>query len=329
VLFPERISIEELTSTKELFRQELRGWRIRPTSPPSLILQPKDDSARKTKIALTFPIDDQFERWLESLPCLDDEEKADSEAEISQDSRLGEYAAERTAALARGRTLAKRLSNVSLVVCLWAIFYPTPYKLLIGALVVLPWVGIEVLRRSNGLFRVDEVKNDVHPSVASALLFPTGALALRAVLDYNVRQSAMAFVLYAGVGGVLILLAARFDPSLWTKRFSFAVFCALGFAYGFGVVTEINAQFDRSVGTSYSTIVHDKHIVSGKHTSYVLKLDPWGPETKPNNLDVGRATYNSIQCGDVAQITLRKGALGLNWYYLQSWRQGETLGPCK
>lgn len=329
VLFPDRISIEHFTGTRVMSRRQIRDWRILPTNPTCLLLQPSEDGVKKAKVALTFPLDDQFEQWLEPLPCLDTEEESASEEEIANDGRLGDNPADRKAALVRGKSLAKKLTIASTVVCGWAWFYPTPYMPVIVSLIALPWVGIEILRRSNGLFRVDERRNDAHPTVALALMFPPLILALRSLLDYNVLQSASAFLLYASIGGLLVFFAAKFDPTLWARKPIFGTFCAIGFAYGFGVVTEANALLDRSIGTSYSAIVQGKHITNSKRVSYHLELSPWGPTTKPDDLEVSRATYDPIECGDSAVITLRRGALGLNWYYLNSSRHGEDSKPCK
>ncbi len=328
LLFADRISIEDVTGTKEFYRRELRGWRLLRTSPVCLLLQPSDKGIRSVKIGLTFPIDEQFEEWLEPLPCLDAEETAASEKEIADDQRLSESPSDRALALARGKRRGRYLTGISIVICIWAILYPAPYLPLMVALLFLPWIGLEIVRRSGGLFRIDERLNDAHPSVATAVIFPPMALLLRSVLDYNVLQSTRAVVLYAAVGGALVLIAMRFDPTLRLKKFSVVAFCLIGLAYGFGAVIEINILLDRSAGTRYSAIVQGKHVSHGKRTTYHLKLEPWGPETKPNDLEVHRATYDPIACGDVAVLTVRKGALGVNWYYLSAWQRGEETRPC-
>ena len=132
----------------------------------------------------------------------------------------------------------------------------------------------------------------------------------------------------ASVGGILAFLAAKFDPTLWARKPIFAIFCAIGLTYGFGAVTQANALLDRSPGISYSVIVQGKHINHGKHTSYYLKLSPWGPQTRTSELRVSRDIYDPIQCGDVALLVLQKGAFGLNWYYLRAWQRGENPYPC-
>lgn len=321
LLFPDRISIEELTSAKVFSRDELAGWRIRPSSPPALVLQPKDKHRGAVKIALVFPQDDDFQEWFNALPSLDNQESETSEAEVLEDPHFGASPPARSVMLEKGKKRATILSAVSIVVSLWAIFYPRPYLPLILILAALPWVAVTIVWRSGGLFRVDQVKNDAHPSVASALLFPELALMLRAVLDFDVFQSATAVALYIAVGGVLALAIFFVDPVSRRRKSTAVAFCALALAYGYGASIQFNVLLDRSPGANFAAVVQGKYVDHGKQTYYVLELGPWGPNTKPNNLDVRKATYESIRRGDVAELTVRKGALGISWYYLTAWER--------
>ena len=329
VLFPDRLSIEDVVRTKEIFHHQIRGWRIQPTNPTCLVLQPSGERARKVKIALTFPIDDQLEQWLETLPCLDVEERAASLDEITGDEGLGQTLEDRSAAWVHGMGLSKKWNIASIAICCWGLFYPKPYILAMVALIALPWAGVEIVRRSKGLFRIDQRPNDAHPNVAYLIILPALVLMLRSLLDFNTFQSARSFLFYVAVGGGLAFFAAVFDKTLWARKLVFVMFCLFTFVYGFGAVIEANALLDHSAGSSFSAIVRGKHIVEGKHTSYNLALSPWGPKTKPGDLEVSRATYDSIRCGDIAYITLRRGALGIPWHYLQTWQRTESSIPCK
>ena len=198
-------------------------------------------------------------------------------------------------------------------------FYPQPYDPLVLALILLPWIGVVMMRRSHGMFRADELRNDAHPNVAFALIFPPVMLSLRAILDYDVFQSALAVTLYVAVGGLLAAAILIVDPTQRRNKGTAALFCLLGLAYGYGTITQVNALLDWSPGTSYSATVQDKQIISGRSTTYELDLSAWGPETKINQLDVSRATYTQIEKGDVVELAVKKGAVGITWYYLRSW----------
>jgi hypothetical protein len=308
VLFPDRIEFRGIFSTKIFTREELDGWRVLPTSPPTLVLQRKE--GRSFKTALVFPIDDDLSQWFDSIPCLDETEAVASEArvqaDIERDDRFGRTPSEKHETLQKARRIAKILSAVSTIALSWGFIYPHPYGVSILLLALLPWIGIEVMRRSHGLFRADELKNDAHPSVAYALLFPGIVLCLRAVLDYDVLQSAFAVALYVLAGGALFAAILIFDPTQRSRLGILPVFFLVGIAYGYGVIVEANALLDRSPGIPYAATVQNKRIISGKNTTYRLDLSPWGPKPGTNELDVSRVTYMQIQTGQSVQIEQKK-----------------------
>lgn len=321
VLFPDRIDFRGVFSTKIITREELDGWRVMPTSPPTLVLQQKE--GRRFKTSLVFRIDDDLSDWFDSIPSLDERETGASEArvhaEIQKDARLGITPSQKLETLQKAGRTANILSAVSTIAFFWGAIYPRPYEVLILLLALFPWIGIEVMRRSHGLFRADELKNDAHPSVAYALIFPGLVLCLRAVLDYNVVQSMFAVALYILAGGVLFVAILIFDPTQRSRLGILPVFFLFGIAYGYGVVVEANALFDRSPGIPYTAIVQNKRIIHGKSTTYSLDLSPWGPRPVTNELDVSRVTYNQIQTGQSVQLELKRGALNLPWYHLRGW----------
>ncbi len=321
VLYADRIDFQGVFSTKTLARDELLGWRVLPSSPPSLVLQRKGGGSFKT--ALAFPVDEGFSDWFDSIPSLDDKEKNESEAsiqaEIQNDELFGATPSEKGESLRKARKTAKILSNISIASVVWGFFYPRPYEISVLLLALLPWIGIEIMRRSHGLFRADELKNDAHPSVAFALIFPGAVLCVRAVLDYDVLQTVYAVALYVLVGCALFTAILIFDPSQRNRRGTLPVFFLVGLAYGYGAIVEANAQLDRSPGIPYTAIVQNKKIISGRGTTYKLDLSSWGPKARTNELDVSSSTYKQIQTGQTVQLKLKTGALGVHWYYLYSW----------
>jgi hypothetical protein len=148
-------------------------------------------------------------------------------------------------------------------------------------------------------------------------------LSLRALLDYDVLQSPLSIALYVAVGGALLVAIAIVDPTQRSRGWTMVIFGFITLAYGYGSVIEANALLDRSTGIAYSAPVKGKQIIDGRSTTYELDLGAWGPKTGTNDLDVGRATYEQIQPGDIALLKLKKGALGVRWYYLSDWQAGD------
>ena len=318
VLYADWIAFEGVFSTKAFSRDELRGWRVLPTSPPTLILERKVGSSFKT--GLVFRMDEEFSDWFDMVPSLDQKERAVSEAsvqaEIEDDERFGATPSERSETLRTARKTAKILSAISTVASVWGFIYPHPYQVLILLLALLPWVAIEVMRRFHGLFRADELKNDAHPSIAYPLIFPGMILCLRAVIDYDVLQSVYAAALYVFFGCALVAAILIFDPTQRSRLGTLPLFFLFGVAYGYGFVVEADVQFDRSPGIVYTATVQNKQIISGKSTTYQLDLSPWGPNAGTSEFDVSSSTYKEIRTGQTVQLKLKKGALGVQWYYL-------------
>jgi len=119
---------------------------------------------------------------------------------------------------------------------------------------------------------MDAARNDVHPTVAVAFLFPPMVLLLRAVTDFNVVQTLPVETVSAGIGGCLLLATFVVDPSRRGKvgaAIAIGLFCL---AYGYGLAIEANVLFDRSSPTTYEVTVIDKHVSRGKATTYNLDL---------------------------------------------------------
>jgi hypothetical protein len=103
-------------------------------------------------------------------------------------------------------------------------------------------------------------------------------------------------------------------PSVRQKPGTTLLTLALLFAYGYGVSTLANALLDHSRGTIYATSVQGKHISSGRSRTPKLRLAPWGPYTKADDLAVSWDTYRAASVGEKVCLRLRPGALGIAWY---------------
>ncbi len=265
VLFPDRIEAEELTRTDVLSRDEIRGWRPIPTSPGGFVFIPKNPGQRPVKVAQVFRPDSTFLEWVYTLPSLDELDRKRSKGEVRKDARLGATPGERMKSLAKGRRLAACVNIGASSVALWGFLWPQPYETVVLSLVAVPWVALAIVKGSRGLFRVDGYKNDAHPNVAIALIFPGLILMFRGVIDYQVL-GALALGWYAlGIGVALWFCTCLADATMRTRVGSAIAFFAFAVLYGYGVAAEANALLDRSPEQSYSAEVTDKRVVSGKN----------------------------------------------------------------
>jgi len=325
-LAADSITIQGAIKTKVLSLAELRGWRFLPTSPVTLALEPKEKRSRSTKVSLLFPLDEQFTEWLATFPNLDEEEAEASASEILNDDRIGNTPSERVERLQDGTRRARVWNGIAIVAVLWAMFYPRPYAAVMLALIALPWIALEVTRRSDGLFRLDQMRNDAHPSIPFAFISALPLL-LRAVLDFNVLQSWLVAVWSIAITAVLVLAIVTVDRSVRRKAASLISLCMFACCYGYGTTIELNAILNRSVGETYSAAVEGKRVISSKRTSYELELGPWGPKTVTNDFEVRKSTYEMIQPGDTVLLTVKTGPLRVKWYSMRSWQHGSGNLP--
>lgn len=319
VLCGDRIEIHELTPVRVVKRDELAGWRLNTqTAPPLIILIPKRPNARTIKLAKIFNVDPVFLDWMDSLKDLDTEDRRKSYQEIADDADIGCTPDQRIEALENARHLAKWLSRLALAASAWGMFYPRPYDLMVLVLACLPWLAVSMPRRSKGIFRIDEYKNDAHPSVALLFLLPGMALCLRAVLDVQIVGWKESALLASVVGLSLWAVALWSDRSMKKKKSTCIAMFFFSLGYGYGAGIEANVLLDRSLPTTYKSRVIIKHISSGKYTDYKFQLAPTGPNQSISDVSVARDLYYSKNPGDLVCMDVRKGALLVNWYTVES-----------
>ena len=319
VLFADRVEDHGVFLTRELTRQQILGRRFQQAqnSPGALVLVPRDD-ARKIKIAQVLKTDGAFEEWTSSLPDLDAQDLKASEEEIAGGVEGSSLREGRLDELARGRKLAMWLKVATYVIAGWSWVYPQPYGLAITLLILLPWLAVMIVVRSDGLFRIDQRKNDAHPSVGTLFLIPGLILAMRVLNDMHVLAWKPALYLSLGIGFVLWVVAAKVDASLRARPFTLALLLLITCAYGYGAGLEIDKLLDRSAAMVYSGRVVDKHISSGsRHTSYDLRVNSPELDVFNGNISVSASLYRSVEVGDSVCASVRRGALNIPWFVVQ------------
>jgi hypothetical protein len=322
VLTADAIEIGSPPNAKVLRRDELAGWRtLQPSNSSSiLVLVPRDSLRRPIKIQQLYKSDVAFQHWLSQLPNLDDKERVAAEQEIAANLDLGPTPDDRIATLAAARRKAQILNGILAASALWAFFYPRPYWLAVTLLASLPWIAVVITARSHGLFRIDQQRNDPHPSVGFAFIMPGFILALRAIVDLHILRWQEGLWLAGGIGLLLWVAALMSDATLRAKISTAAVLFFLVPAYGYGAGTLANALLDKSPAQIYSAMVVNKSVSRGRSTTYRLQLDPWGPLQQSTTVDVSHSFYDSIQPGKPVCVALRPGAFRVSWYVIRHCR---------
>jgi hypothetical protein len=322
VLTADAIEFGSAPTATVLRRDEIAGWRtLQPSNGPAiLVLVPRDSLRQPVKIQKLFQSDAAFESWLAQLPNLDAQDRQAAEQEIAANPDLGVTPDERMATLAAARRTARILNGMFVVSALWAFFYPRPYWLAVTVLAALPWVAVVITARSHGLFRIDQKRNDPHPTVGLAFLMPGFILALRAMLDVHVLRWQEGLWLAGGLGLLLWAAALMSDATLRTKKATAVALFFLVPAYGYGAGALGNALLDKSPPRVYAVKVVSKYVSSGRSTTYNLRLEAWGPRLETSTVSVSHSFYNSVQPGSPVCIVLRPGALHVAWYVVRRCR---------
>lgn len=300
---------------RRLHRDEIAGFRYDFRS--GFTLEPNDPKQRPISIS-EIDIDPAVvPAWLTGpLPNLDARDQEQAEAELLQRPDLGGTEEERSRLLGKLRTRAHAATVATVAVGAWAQFYPRPYRIAVGALILIPLLTLAQLLARPGCYVTTERKNDPRPWLAIPLFGPGIILAVRALID---GQEVIDWVppLLGAVLGALVLggLVALGDPVLQRRRLDLlGVMLFLG-AYPWAMIQHANAAFDRSLPARYQVEVTEKHRSSknGHH----LRLAPWGPKAA-DEIAVGKALYDSVEVGSTVCVQLRSGALGVRWFKVAS-----------
>lgn len=309
------IVVQGLFSSRTLSRDNIAGRRILPTQYiQTLVIVPRSERDKKLKLALAMRTDSAFVAWFAAIPDLDAEQLAKSEADLSADPDLGFHSEDRKEQLRTAKQTAKVLTAIAWIASLWGWFFPRPYNLVILILVALPVIAIVLQVRSRGIYQMEGRRNDARPSLAVLFLLPGLILDLRAIQDLHLLRWAPLFILAILVTLGFSWLLFQSDADMRRRPWSLLLIVLFGSAYCGGALCEANSLLDHSAGQNFSAAVTDKHISSGKTTTYYLALNPWGPQTAPSEVSVPADLYRSIALGDNVCISLYPGALHAPWY---------------
>jgi len=213
------------------------------------------------------------------------------------------------------------LDKFSLAICLWFIFFPVPYGILLFVLLLLPFIGIIL----NGLDKPSistlvNFRSGGKIDVADFIDLPALAIFIRILFDYTIDTYSAIFT----TGSILLILI--FGLLIFTHKFKitepipnkllvYLMIIGNLTLYSYSSVVAINCTYDYSDYIEYSTTAIDKHIYRGKkHTSYFVTVKPWGHHREIEDIRITSSQYFKIQPGDLIQINYHEGLLGIKWF---------------
>ncbi|MGO9486182.1 MAG: hypothetical protein ACLPX9_16630 [Rhodomicrobium sp.] len=324
ILRADEIELCSLLSRRTMRRADVAGRRAQTIvlhgifTMPYLFLVPKDDRTKKLRILYVIETDAVLEGWLASLPDLDKRQREEDLKEVLQNHSFGATEQARAKSLALARRAASLLNGAGAVLALGTMtilleLIPGYYWWLIAALAALPPLAVMLVIASNGLFCIEDedIRNTARANLAALFIMAPLALTLRAWIDINVLDWKEALE-----AGALLGLAAAllFLPARGKGKYSTIMLLVFSLIWGSGAAVFYNSYFDRSRPSVFRTQIVSMHETNERTPSFRLKVQPWGPRTEPQDVEVDRSFYASVSPGMPVCIYLFNGALHIRWF---------------
>ncbi|SDT05024.1 hypothetical protein [Winogradskyella sediminis] len=201
---------------------------------------------------------------------------------------------------------------------IWLFAYPKFYNLSVLINILIPIIGILFALKHQGKVGIDYKKwdNTPIPKIDSAILFPSFALILRALMDFKIIGFKNIFI-YALIISVPLIIVLFYGTKeyLIGKKIFFGIVWAILFTFTFGCGTAIltNALLDKSKPEFYKAKIINKEIEKGKTTAYRIDFEPWGPILENDLMRVSKKEFDRLNVNDSIELKLRKGFLKTQW----------------
>lgn len=315
-IYSDRVRYVRLLGVEEIQIDAVRGFRVIATENENAFhLLPKDPTVKAVKIALTIEDKAGFIEWANrSLINLDETEFQEEMRTALSDGELGGTEEERASLLKRAKRWSACLSIVSTGIAVWAVIKPYPYEYVMWTLIVLPPATLVSQRFFRGALRFEWKARSAYSSIAPALYYASGGLALCAFRDWNILQWNNFWYPFSVAFLGLFFLAIMHGGDTWRKIRTALLLLAVCAIYAYGATILVNGLLDRSPPVTYQARVAGVRVSTGKSTSYYLRLSPWGPRKTADEIEVSRSVYERHKPGDQIQIIVRNGRFSIPWF---------------
>ncbi len=219
---------------------------------------------------------------------------------------------------ARELALALNIASVAVFVfCLFLIDIRTyPYGM--ALCLALPPAGFAAYALKPGVYlyeRKDESKT-IRGSILLTLLLPCTAMLLRSNMDHNIIDWTPVWYDTLGLAVILTALFLLYSKE-YKKRRSIAFAAALFILfYSYCAVVQVNCAFDQGEPARLAAVVEKMNVSHSSRSPdryhvHVLM------ENETRDLTVGKKTYGQIAVGDVVDVEVRPGVLGIRHAYIK------------
>lgn len=215
---------------------------------------------------------------------------------------------------------------------IWFFIYPEPYGILLGALLVIPILGLFL----NGIQKpsmaslveiTDNKDGNGKYDVADFIDVAAWAILIRVLLDYEF-ESFYSMIIPGSIACLITLTILFLTHKLIenSTKNKWWIYISLIFnisLYSYAGTYAANCTYDNSKPEIFETEVLEKSISKGRRrsTTYYVKIAPWGHHMDQEKVSISRAQYDELEVGDKIKIDLKKGLFNIPWYYIERKRE--------
>jgi hypothetical protein len=317
-IHPEKIIVKRLKDNDIIYLKDIKAFKRNKNGYVELI--PIDSTRDLITIEHTFNKQEELLQFFGlTLINLDQEALDLAKQEALSNPDLGVSPPLREEKLKEVKKPSNYINYAGAAIAFWVMLYPKPYDAAILTAMLFPVGVAAIIIVYKGTIKLNAEDEKPYPNLSYSATAPGAALALRAFLDFEIL-SYPTWLWYC-LGIVSLTLSTAFLRS--TKEINFKAWSDLAavlylsfmlYMYLYGAYMMMNCEYDSSKPQVFTTLVSDKEISSGKHTSYYLRLEPWGPRIYSENVRVTSTQYEAIAIGDVIHVHLYSGALKSPWF---------------
>jgi hypothetical protein len=311
-----------LFGMKRMERADIVGYRrIRPSRAPAYLeLQSRNPSAPVLRLDASVLTDRRTQPWFAGVQDLEARDKAEAQAAIDQDARLGATVQQRRKTASRLKVLYGALAVVGVGFLFARLFddRAAPWFFIALAIYLAVFLGLALLgpviqlplsRGRAGTFTGLQGR----VGLLAVLLLPgLGSLAMLEGIHLASGQAQLTLVAGALAPAAVIVLAAGRGAGPFRDPGSALLACAACALCFYGLADGVNAVADPSAPRLDYGQVSNLRAYHGKSTTYYVELT-YANGTAAEET-ISRSLYDQLHVGERACIATRPGALRLAWY---------------
>ncbi len=215
----------------------------------------------------------------------------------------------------KARIITKIINYISVLIVIWILKFPGYYNYMLIASLLIPIIGILLVRLSNGVIKIEAKRNSSNPN-ALPVFFPAVVFAFRMYSDFNLTDYsnvwflvAIVTILFSGMFFIgdrsYLEIENRYRTTLRVLLFSFI--------YSFGIIIGFNCVFDKSEPQIFTSTVIHKRIQSTGIKSYDIEFVSVEKKSEKIKLTIDKDVYNELQVGGNVTIYVFKGLFNIPW----------------